>query len=99
MQVTSVPLSQMIESLHLAKVPAIIMHAIGFTPLSQTVIKVTSIVINRHQLSTRTLQSNSLSLMIFVLAVNPLSVLLLKCHGYMLGYTEKNKINVTHTMF
>jgi hypothetical protein len=37
--------------------------------------------------------------LLFVLAVNPLSALLKKCQGYMLGSAKERKINVTHTFF
>ena len=99
----SVPHSWILESLKLAKVPDVIIQAI-----SQLMLKWrTQARLNGEKENIETdfikylrgiLQGDTLSLILFVLAVNPLSFLLSKYEGYIIGKTKRTK-NISHLFF
>ena len=99
----SMPDSWIPESLKLAKVPDIIIQAI-----SQLMLKWrTQARLNSEKENIETdfikyllgiLQGDTLSLILFVLAVNPLSFLLSKYEGYSIGKTKRTK-NISHLFF
>ena len=97
------PHSWILESLKLAKVPDVIIQAI-----SQLMLKWrTQARLNGEKENIETdfikylrgiLQGDTLSLILFVLAVNPLSFLLSKYEGYSIGKTKRTK-NISHLFF
>ena len=98
----SIPHSWLLQTLKLAKVPGIIINAIkNLTKAWYTIITLSS---ETETLSAELIkflngifQGDSLSVMLFVLSLNPLSFLLNKCKGYLSGTARK--LQHTHNFF
>ena len=98
----SIPHSWLLQALKLAKVPGIIINAIkNFTESWYTILSLSS---ETETLTTELIkfvkgifQGDSLSVMLFVLYLNPLSFLLNKCKGYSFG--RARKLQHTHNFF
>ena len=98
----SIPHSWLLQALKLAKVPGIIINAIkNLTKSWYTILSLSS---ETETLTTEPIkflkgifQGDSLSVMLFVLCLNPLSFLLNKCKGYSFG--RARKLQHTHNFF
>ena len=98
----SIPHSWLLQALKLAKVPGIIINAIkNLTKSWYTILSLSS---KTETLTTEPIkflkdifQGDSLSIMLFVLCLNPLSFLLNKCKSYSLG--RARKLQHTHNFF
>ena len=94
----------LIESLRLAKVPETIVRAVeGLTKSWATQLHLTS---NKETTTSDLIeylkgvfQGDGLSLLLFVLALNPLSFLLQKQQGYKMGDPESRNLNISHLFF
>ena len=100
----SIPHSWLYEALKLAKIPDKIISAIK--SLSEK--WATEIIIQTKETASVTdlirylcgiLQGDCLSLILFVLCVNPLSHLLSYCPGYMIGESGQRNTKITHLLF
>ena len=100
----SVPHPWIIKGLELAKVPNKIIIAVR-NIMDQWATKVnlftnnSSIETNSINYITGVLQGDCLSLILFILSVNPLSVLLSLFPGYNIAKTNNNKQKLTHLFF
>ena len=100
----SVPHSWIIKALHLAKVPEKVLNAIlRLMELWATKVNLfaegTNIETESINYLTGVLQGDCLSLMLFILSVNPLSFMLSLLPGYNIGKRNSSKVNMTHLFF
>ena len=100
----SVPHPWIIKALELAKVPNKILIAIrNIMDLWATKVNLftnnTSIKTNTINYITGVLQGDCLSLMLFILSINPLLFLLSLLPGYNIAKTNNNKQKLTHLFF
>ena len=100
----SVPHDWLLESLRLAKVPELLVKAIA----NLTKLWATRLFLSCTKSSLQTdaitfkkgiLQGDSLSVLLFILAVNPLSHLLKNRKGYALGKPNERHNNISHLFF
>ena len=100
----SVPHDWLLESLRLAQVPPMLVNAISRLTKSWA----TRLFLDGAKSSLHTdivryrkgiLQGDSLSVLLFILALNPLSHLLKKRKGYAIGKPNDRSINITHLFF
>ena len=94
----------LLKALRLAKVPEKLVIAIEHLMKSWfTKVylhgKTESIETNTIKYLKGVLQGDSLSVLLFVLALNPLSFLLNKCKGYKIGSTKARSLNISHLFF
>ena len=100
----SVPHSWIIKALHLAKVRENVLDAIlRLMELWATKVNLfaegTNIETESINYLTGVLQGDCLSLMLFILSVNPLSFMLSLLPGYNIGKRNSSKVNMTHLFF
>ena len=100
----SVPHSWIIKALHLAKVPEKVLNAIlRLMELWATKVNLfaegTNIETESINYLTGVLQGDCLSLMLFILSVNPLSFMLSLLPGYNIGKPNSSKVNISHLFF
>ena len=100
----SIPHLGLVHSLRLAKVPEPIVAAVQ----RLTQVWATKVFLHHEQgtvasekicYNTGVLQGDCLALLLFVLAINPLSHLLQKCDGYKIGIPGDRDIELTHLLF
>ena len=100
----SVPHDWIIQALHLAKIPVKIINAIkNLMHLWSTKVHLFT---NQNNLETDeihyhigALRGNCLSLILFILSVNPLSFLLNTLNGYWTGKPDSQRTNISHLFF
>ena len=95
--------SWMIKPLELAKVPMVIIKAIEqLSHQWETILHINGssedIITETIKYFSSIFQGDSLSVLLLILSVNPLSYLLSRLKGYSLG-SGNNRINVTHNLF
>ena len=100
----SVPHRCIIKALHLANVPVKVLNAIlRLMELWATKVNLfaegTNIETESINYLTGVLQGDCLSLMLFILSVNPLSFMLSLLPGYNIGKRNSSKVNMTHLFF
>ena len=100
----SVPHDWIIKALHLAKVPENVINAIE--QLMNVWATRVSLKTENGQIETEfieflsgILQGDQLSLILFILSAKPLSFLLSKSDGYMMGSPNKRTAKLTHLFF
>ena len=100
----SIPHSLLFKALHLAKIPLELIKSIQ--RLSENWTTNLNISSENGNIETNTIkfargifQGDSLSVILFILAVNPLSFLLQKCKGYCIGTSVKRTDKITHLFF
>ena len=100
----SVPHYWLLESLKLAKVPSKLAQAIKI--LSSTWATRVMLSGSESNLETRTInysrgimQGDSLSVLLFLLTLNPLSHLLRNCEGYRIGQPNNRRHNISHLFY
>ena len=100
----SVPREWLFTALKLAKVPKKIIEAIRTLSKQWS----TNLIINGKSETFMSdlirylrgiFQSDSLSVLLFILAVNPLSLVLNELKGYKMGSTSNRNTNITHLFF
>ena len=93
----SVPHDWIIKAMHLAKVPQeIIVTVMNLMKLWSTQLSLDEITTNVIEYLCGILQGDCLSLILFILSVNPLSFLLNKLPGYKAGPPGKRNTTITH---
>ena len=100
----SVPHSWIMKALQLAKVPEKVLNAIlRLMELWTTKVNLfaegTNIETESINYLTGVLQSDCLSLMLFILSVNPLSFMLSLLPGYNIGKPNSSRVNISHLFF
>ena len=96
----SVPHDWIIKAMHLAKVPQeIIVTVMNLMKLWSTQLSLDEITTNVIEYLCGILQGDCLSLILFILSVNPLSFLLNKLPGYKAGPPGKRNTTITHLFF
>ena len=96
----SVPHDWIIKAMHLAKVPhEIIATVMNLMELWATHLSLDEITTNIIKYLCGILQGDCLSLILFILSVNPLSFLLKKLPGYNAGPPGKRNTPITHLFF
>ena len=100
----SVPHRCIIKALHLANVPVKVLNAIlRLMELWATKVNLfaegTNIETESINYLTGVLQGDCLSLMLFILSVNPLSFMLSLLPGYNIGKRNSSKVNMAHLFF
>ena len=100
----SVPHSWIIKALQLAKVPEKVLNAIlRLMELWTTKVNLfaegTNIETESINYLTGVLKGDCLSLMLFILSVNPLSFMLSLLPGYNIGKPNSSRVNISHLFF
>ena len=100
----SIPHNWIIKALQLAKVPSKIINAISQLMkvwATKTTLKAGNETIETHVINylTGALQGDCLSLLLFVLSVNPLSFLLKNLPRYKIGEPGKRELSISHMFF
>ena len=100
----SVPHSWLIKALELAKIPTEIINAVkSLTNNWATILRIHSIngtiESDTINFARGIFQGDTLSVILFILSVNPLSFILKQCKGYTVGSSINRSINLTHLFF
>ena len=100
----SVPHSWLIKALELANIPTEIIHAVkSLTNNWATILRIHSITgtieSDLIKFVRGIFQGDTLSVILFILSVNPLSFILKQCKGYYVGSSANRSVNLTHLFF